>query len=341
MLDCAGRLLGVKAVAGEIVMTAVWMRAATVLAALLLAAPGRAQPLGFEGPIHIVCGAAAGEPADLLARLIAEKMQASLKHPVVVENTTGADGKAAAAAVKSAPHDGSQILLGNIVTMVLAPLAGKVGYDPVQDFVPIARSGDYQIALATGALTGATNFHQLVTWLKNNPDKAAYGMPATGGLAQLYGFRFAKAAGVAMTPAPPSAGAETVDDLVGGRLATAFAPTTDLIAAYRAGRIRIAVLSGTRRMDLMPEAPTFGELGFDGFDQNGWNGVFAPADTPPDVVKRYNAAINEALTSADLALKVQDLGFQITTTTPEEFARQLARDRETWRPLLVTAGMAK
>jgi tripartite-type tricarboxylate transporter receptor subunit TctC len=321
------------------------MRRFLILAALMFsfgsAAPAFAQPLPFEGPIRIISGYAPGGSSDTVARLVADKMQQSLKRPVLVENRTGAAGKIAAEAVKKAPHDGSQILLGNTVMMVLTPLTEKVDYDPLADFAPIARAGEYQIPLATGAMTHAKYFANLVTWLQNNPDKANYGVPAAGSLPHLYGLQFAKAIGVKMVMAPYRGGAPIANDLIGGQIAAGLSATADFVEQHEAGRLRIVALSGTRRMPTIPDVPTFGEVGLDGFDENGWNGFFAPADTPPDVIKRYNAAINEALTSADVALKLQNLGFLVSTSTPADLGKQLVRERDKWRPLLIEAGAMK
>ena len=271
-----------------------------------------AQPLPFEGPIRIVCPYPPGGSSDVLARLVADKMQTSLGRPVLVENKTGAGGRIAAESLKNAPADGSQILIANIVIMVLNPLVEKVGYDPVADFAPIARAGDYQIPLATGPMTGAKDFTSLVAWLKANPDKANYGVPAPGSLPHLYALQVARAAGVPMTMVP-----------------------------FRGGALRIVALSGTQRMPTLPDVPTFAELGLKGFDENGWNGFFAPAGTPAAVVERYNAAIVAALKDADVKTKLEALGFLVTTSTSQALGKQVADEREKWKPLLVEAGVVK
>ena len=129
---------------------------------MLAATAAPAQPLPFDGPIRIVSGFPPGGSSDVLARLVADKMQASLGRAVIIETKTGAGGRIAAEFMKTVPSDGSTILLANTVMMVLLPLVEKVGYDPVRDFAPIARTGDYQIVLGTGPMTGAKDYAGLV-----------------------------------------------------------------------------------------------------------------------------------------------------------------------------------
>jgi tripartite-type tricarboxylate transporter receptor subunit TctC len=154
-------------------------------------------------------------------------------------------------------------------------------------------------------------------------------------------MQLAMAIGVPLVMAPYRGGALIANDLIGGQIAVGLSATADFVEQHKAGRLRIVALSGTRRMPTIPDVPTFGEVGLDGFNENGWNAFFAPAGTPPEVIKRYNAAINEALTSADVALKLQNLGFLVSTSTPAELGKQLVRERDKWRPLLVEAGVMK
>ncbi|MBA3403914.1 MAG: ABC transporter substrate-binding protein [Gemmatimonadaceae bacterium] len=277
----------------------------------------------------------------MLARLVADKMQASLGRPVLVENKTGAGGRIAAEGLKTAPADGSQIMIANIVMMVLNPLVEKVGYDPVADFAPIARAGDYQIPLATGPMTGAKDFASLVAWLKGNPDKANYGVPAPGSLPHLYALQVARVAGVPMTMVPFRGGAPIATALIGSQIPAGLSAVADFAEQHRGGALRIVALSGTQRMPTLPDVPTFAELGLKGFDENGWNGFFAPAGTPAAVIERYNAAIVAALRDADVKAKLEALGFLVTTSTAQALGKQVADEREKWKPLLVEAGVVK
>lgn len=314
---------------------------AALIGALVAAVPAAAQTLPFEGAIRIVCPYPAGGSSDTLARLVADKMQAALGRSVIVENRTGAGGRIAAEYMKTVPADGSQILLANIVIMVLSPLSEKVGYDPVQDFAPITRTGDYQIPLATGPMTGAKDFAALAAWLKANPEKANYGVPAPGSLPHLYGLQVARVAKVPMVMVPFRGGAPIATALIGGQIAAGLSAAADFAEQHRAGSLRIVAFSGTQRAPTLPDVPTFAELGLKGFEENGWNGFFAPAGTPAAVVARYNAVIVEALKDSGVREKLEALGFLVTSSSPEALAQQVVAEREKWKPLLIEAGAVK
>jgi putative tricarboxylic transport membrane protein len=315
---------------------------AAVVGALLAPLPAWAQvALPFEGPIRIICPFPAGGSSDAMARLIADKMQATFGRSVIVENKTGAGGRIGAEYMKTVPADGSHIILATVSIMVLNPVQEKVGYDPIKDFVAIARAGDFQLPLATGPMTGAKDLAALIAWLKANPDKANYGVPAAGSLPHLYGIQLSKVANVPMVMAPFRGGAPIAVAVIGGQIAAGIAATADFAEQHRAGTLRIVALSGTQRMPTLPDVPTFAELGLKGFEENGWNGFFAPAGTAAAVVAAYNKAINDALKSPDVASKLENLGYLIRLSTPEELGRQVVDEREKWRPLMIEAGVVK
>jgi tripartite-type tricarboxylate transporter receptor subunit TctC len=315
---------------------------AALVGAALAPLPAAAQAaLPFEGPIRIICPFPAGGSSDAMARLIADKMQATFGRSVIVENKTGAGGRIGAEYMKTVPADGSQIILATVSIMVLNPVQEKVGYDPIKDFAPIAHAGDFQLPLATGPMTGAKDLATLIAWLKANPDKANYGVPAAGSLPHLYGIALSKATNVPMVMAPFRGGAPIATAVIGGQIAAGIAATADFSEQHRAGMLRIVALSGTQRMPSLPDVPTFAELGLKGMEENGWNAFFGPAGTPASVIAAYNKAINEALKSPDVAKKLENLGYLVTTSTPEELGRRLVVERDKWRPLMVEAGVVK
>src|SRR5262245_40130516 len=312
-----------KSMRGENVMRSRMGCIAAVVGALLAPLPAWAQvALPFDGPIRIICPFPAGGSSDAMARLIADKMQATFGRSVIVENKTGAGGRIGAEYMKTVPADGSHVILATVSIMVLNPVQEKVGYDPIKDFVAIARAGDFQLPLATGPMTGAKDLAALIAWLKANPDKANYGVPAAGSLPHLYGIALSKVAKVPMVMAPFRGGAPIATAVIGGQIAVGIAATADFAEQHRAGTLRIVALSGTQRMPTLPDVPTFAELGLKGFEENGWNGFFAPARTSAAVVAAYNRAINDALQSPDVAKKLENLGYLIRLSTPEELGRQ-------------------
>lgn len=310
--------------------------AAAVLAmAGAIGAQAQAQELPFQGPIKIVAGFAAGGQTDVLARLVAERMSDALKRSVIVENRLGAGGAVAAEAVKNAPADGSTILISNIVVMSLATLSTpNLRYEFARDFVPILQVAEYQLALATGQMTGAKTLAELAAWLKANPDRANYGVPAAGSLPHLYGVAMAEALGLKLTMVPYRGGSPIVTALAGGHLAAGLAGAGDFSEQHKGGMVRVVALSGTERNPVMPDVPTFAELGFKGFEENGWNGFFAPIGTPPEVVSLYARVIQEALADPQLRAKVEGLGLNVVVKPGAELGARIPAERERWRPIV-------
>lgn len=317
-----------------------WMKAFLAGCAVLASAAAAPQDLPFQGPIKIVAGFAPGGQTDVLARLIADRMQAALKRNVIVENRLGAGGGLAAETVKNATPDGSTILISNIVVMSLAPLSTPdLRYDAARDFVPILQVAEYQLALATGSSTGARTLPELVAWLKGNPDKANYGVPAAGSLPHLYGVALANALSSPLTMVPYRGGSPIVTALAGGHLAMGLAGMGDFAEQHGGGALRIVAVSGTSRNPVLGEVPTFAELGYRGFEENGWNGFFAPAGTPPPIVAAYAKVMAEALADAEMRRKLEALGLTVTVRSGPELAARIPAEREMWRPIVKAANL--
>lgn len=310
------------------------------LAGLTAAPQARAQQAKLPGPVKILVGFAAGGQSDLLARFVADKMKDTLGTPVVVENKTGAGGRIAVAAAKTAPADGTTLVLANISHMSVAPSIYKdLPYDPVKDFTPIGRVADFQIALTTGKQTGAKDFKALLAWLKANPDKASSGNPGSGSLPHLYGFELGTAAGIKLTAVPYRGGSPIVAALNQGELAMGWASITDFIEQHRAGKMHIVAVTGSKRSAQLPETPTFAELGYPSVSSNGWIGLFGPAAMKADVVATLHKALTAALADASVAGKMAKLGMIVAPSSGAELAAQAATDRKKWQPVIDKAGI--
>ena len=166
-------------------------------------------------------------------------------------------------------------------------------------------------------------------------------MPAPGSLPHLFGLQVAKAAGVPMVVVPFRGGAPIANALIGGQLAVGLSATADFVEQHRAGTMRIVAASGTGRLPALGDVPTFADLGLKGFEENGWNGFFAPAGVAPAVIAAYNKAIVAALTSPDVVAKLEGFGFLVTTSTPDAIGAQIVAEQAKWKPLLAEAGVMK
>lgn len=318
-------------------------RIAALVAGLLLCAvaatPALAQDAKFDKPIRILVGFAPGGTADIIARVVADKMGATLGQPVIVENRPGAIGRIAADAVKAAPPDGTTLMVQPIGPMAVVPHVYKdITYDPLKDFTPVAIGATFQFAIAAGPMSGAKTWQEFAAWAKANPGKAGYATSGAGSLPHFFGVLLGKGIGVEMVHVPYKGSAAYANDLLGGQVATAVDAIADLTELHRAGKVKILASSGAKRSTAVPDVPTFNELGVTGVEAMGWFGFFAPAKTPKPIVDALNSAINKALQSPDVAAKLSGLGMDPATGTPEQFAKTLADDYNKWGPIVKASG---
>ena len=308
-------------------------------AALAGAAPFASAQDKFDRPIKLLVGFPPGGTADLIARVVADKMKDSLGQPVIVENRPGAIGRIAADAVKAAAPDGTTIMVMPIGPMAVVPhVYADITYDPVKDFTPIAIGATFQFAIAAGPQSGTKKWSEFVAWAKANPGKVSYATSGAGSLPHFFGVLLGKEIGVTMLHVPYKGSAAYVGDLIGGQIPAAIDAIADLTELHRAGKVTILASSGAKRSTALPDVPTFAELGVKDVEALGWFGFFAPAKTPKPIVEALNRAINRALTSPDVAEKLSRVGMDPATGTPEEFGRIVASDYAKWGPIVKASG---
>ena len=291
-----------------------------------------------EQPTRIIFPFAAGGSGDALARLIAEKLRASLGRPVIVENRTGGAGRIGVAAVKNSVPDGTTLLLTPIAPVAVYQHSYKsLDYDPIRDFQPITQVGTFDFGIAAGAQVPARSLQELVGWAKANVAAANYGIPATGTLPHFLGAMFARAAGIDLRPVPYRGSAAALTDLIGGQIPMVITTVSDLAEMHKGGRIRVLATSDRERSRFLPDVPTLREAGYD-LVATGWYGIFAPAKTPGDVVERLNRLIVAAVQSPDVTEQLQRFGLQPTGTAAAEFTRIQRADFEFWAAAVKASG---
>ena len=311
---------------------------ALALVAATLGSQALAQPAGADAPVRIVVGYPPGGSTDRVARIVADKLQAKLGVAVIVENRTGAGGRLAAQQLKAAPAGPIQLMLANPAVMVVAPLVFKDnGYDAERDFVPMSQVNSYEFAVAVGAAVPVRELSHLIAWLRANPTKANFGVPATGSLPHFFGLMLGEKAKVEAQVVGYRGSAPLLNDLLGGQVAVAFDTLDTVWPQHEAGKLRILAVSGNKRSPLAPNIPTFQEAGLD-LVATGWNTFFAPASLPRDQVERLSKAIREVMQDPDTQRKFADAKLTPVVSTQAQTQAMLASFRAQWAPVVQRSG---
>ena len=283
----------------------------------------------------------AGSGGDALCRLLAEKLSRSLSVAAIVENKTGADGRIGTREAKTAKPDGSTLLFTPFGTMVLFPSVFKnLPYDAFRDFVPVTQALTFDFGLAAGPMSGAKTLKELVAWLKANPNKGDVAVPGLGALPHLLPLKFAIESDTRIQAIAYKGTAPSLTAAVAGQVALVCAPLADLIAQHQAGAIKLLAVSGKARSAEVPDVPTFIEHGYQ-IEGSGWYGIFAPAQTPPEIVTKLNKALVEAIRSDEFQQRAKSLYLTPTGTSPAELGAIQKEDFERWAPVIKAAGLTE
>ena len=310
------------------------------LALLLLA--GACCALHAQGyparPIRMLVPWAPGGSTDVLARIVAQKLNESWGQPVLVENRPGASGNVGSDAVAKAPADGYTLLVGSMSTHAMnGALYAKMPFRPVDDFAPVAILAYVTNVLVAHPSVKAGNVAELVAFARANPGKLNYASAGTGSTNHLSAALFEKLAGISMTHVPYKGGAPAVVDLVGGQVDVFFTGSTNVLGHVRAGRLKLLGVTEAARSKVLPDLPTVGET-LPGYEMAVWYGMFAPAGTPPDLVAKLNAEVNRIMQLADVIARLAPLGAEVTTQGVAEFARILKADEQKWSRIIREVG---
>ncbi|MCZ8175895.1 MAG: Bug family tripartite tricarboxylate transporter substrate binding protein [Burkholderiaceae bacterium] len=311
------------------------------LAASLSAAaglPAIAQAQG-DRTIRILVGFPPGGSIDIVARLLAEKMKGELKANVIVENRAGAGGRIAAELLKSAPADGSVLMITPVVVPVLAPLVfSRLTYNPATDFAPVGHVCDFNFALTVPTALPVQNVKELVAWLKANPQKANFGSPAAGSLPHFFGEMLSRDAKADMVHVPFAGGAALLGALSGNQVSAGIDVVLETLEAHRAGKVRVIGTSGAKRSAVLPDVPTLKEQGYPNMVAEGWFAMYAPARTPQAQVDAANRALNKALTQPDVLDRFAKLALEPGGGSPADLTALERASSARWAPVVKATG---
>jgi tripartite-type tricarboxylate transporter receptor subunit TctC len=306
-------------------------RRSTLLAAALLAVTAQAWAQAWPNkPIRAVVPFAAGSATDQIGRAFAEKMQATLGQPVVVDNKPGANGMLGADIVAKAPADGYTILIGtNSTNAALKFLMKKLPYDQDKDFVPVGYIGSVPLMVAVNNDVPAKTLKELVDLAKAKPGETSVAYASTS--QQVSSEMLASMAGVKFNMVPYKSGPAAMTDLIGGQVMVFTADFAVTVPQHKAGKIRGLAVTSTKRAAAVPELPTVNEaLGLKDYELIAYFAVFAPTGTPPDVIAKLNQAVNAAASSKDIQDKFAANGFAVEPGTPDDLARRNRAETVKW-----------
>ena len=308
------------------------------MAAVAFSGAGLAQSYPSK-PIKIVVPFAVGGIADTFARVLAQKVQDAWGQPVVVENKPGAGGNIGADLVAKSPPDGYTLVMGSIGTHAVNPhLVKSMPYDAQKDFVPIAHVLDAEGLLVVNPSLPVKTVPELIAHLKAHPGQVSYASAGVGTASHLAGELFKTMASVDMTHVPYKGNTPAITDVMGGQAQMIFATMPTVIQQARAGRLRSIAVIGTSRAKGAPEIPAVAET-LPGFEVSNWIGLFAPAGTPPEIVRRWNAEVQRVMTSADVQPRLESEGARFIPTTPESFAAFQRSESARWGKMIRDAGI--
>jgi len=301
--------------------------------------PGIAAAAFPDRPIHYVIPFPPGGSTDTTGRILAEEMSKILGQPVVVENRGGAGGNIGAAHVAGAPADGYTLLQGTIGTHGINPtLYANLPFDARRDFVPVARMTAGTNVLVVNPAVPAKTVQELIALAKESPGKLMMGSSGAGSSIHMSGELFQVLTGTRLTHVPYRGGGPAMNDLLAGHIQLMFDNLNVSLPHIQAGRLRALGVTSRTRAAVLPDVPTLMEAGVPGYEVTSWSGVFAPAGTPPDVVEKLNATINQALSSDSVRARFDDAGIQVDLMGVAQFKAFVDSEIDRWGDIVRKSG---
>ncbi len=317
--------------------------AAAGLLALACANAGNARAQTYPvRPVTIVVPFAAGGPTDTIARIMAERMRMSLGQPVLIENTTGANGSIGVGRVARSPADGYTISIGHWSTHVINGATYALSYDPLKDFEPVAQIATNPQLIVSKNAVPATDLKELIAWLRANPDKALQGTAGVGSAAHVGGVFFQSKTGTRFGFVPYRGAAPLMQDLLAGQIDITFDQAANSLPQVRAGKIRAYAVTARTRLQSAPDIPTVDEAGLPGFYISVWHALWVPSGTSKDIVGRLNAAVMDALADGNIRARLADLGQEIPEREQQSADALRAFHKaeiEKWWPIIKAANV--
>lgn len=299
-----------------------------------------ARAAGFPSkPMKIIAGFPAGGSADLLARLVAERLGSVYEQPVVVENRPGAGGTVAAGFVAKAPPDGHTLLLGVTASQTIAPsIYPNLPYAAEADFAPVTLLAQIPVALVVHPSVEARTPRELVALARKVNPPLSFASSGNGAIPHLTAELFKMSQSVQLVHVPYRGAAPAMTDLLSGRVPVMFDHLPSVLPHIKAGRLRALGIAGHARAQALPELPTLAEAGVPGVEVSSWFGLLAPAGTPTDIIRKLNADVVARIGQPEVESRFTVMGAERLTSSAEEFAKVIHADTAKWARIVKATG---
>lgn len=307
----------------------------TSLTAAALATP---LALAQDRSLRIWVGFPPGGSADVIARLLAEKLKGQLGQNVIVENKPGAAGRLVLGELKRMAPDGQNLVLSPSGAMVIAPhLYASLPYDPIKDFTPVSRIVTFDFAVTAGPGAPAGDLKSVLAWMKANPAKANYATSGAGTVPHFAGLLLSQAAGVPLTHVAYRGGAPAAQDLIGGQIPLMVDTASETIEHHKAGKVRILAVTGEQRSRALPDVPTLKEQGIDSA-ADAFFGLYGPPGMAADAVARIDRAVADALRAPDMQERIYGFGLVPNHAPGAQLAVTQAEHLKRWETPIKASG---
>ena len=315
------------------------LRVALAVVSLVLAAAAGAQSYPNRA-VKVIVPWPPGQATDIAARVVAERLQAALGQPFVVDNKPGAGGAIGTEAAVKSPADGYTLLAASSGPVSIMPSLQKIPYDPLKDLAPISLICRNAYVLVTNPAFPANNARDFIAELRANPDKYTFSSSGTGATAHLFAELFNHTAGIKARHVPYKGTAPAITDIINGQITYTLETVAATLPHVKSGRLKALGVSSAKRSVAMPDVPPIGEVtDLKGFDAAAWIGYAAPAGTPRDVLQRLSAELHRILGERDMQDRLAQLGLDPAPSSPDEMAGFLVREQERYAQIIKSANI--